>query len=133
STKVAVSATVEARGLIQHFQQWSALHQKQLQLWRAKQDAISSAINLAAKHESFEQQLGTQKEEPAGHVANGNATPSAASTNSEGLSREESMAALKTTKRSTADRKMLATLDKRIDNEKQLANVYAQWIDVVAA
>ena len=40
---------------------------------------------------------------------------------------------LETTKRRAADRKTLATLDKRIDNEKQLANVYGQWIGVVAA
>ena len=40
---------------------------------------------------------------------------------------------LKTTKRRAADQKTLATLDKRIDNEKQLANVYGQWIGVVAA
>ena len=39
ATKVTVSAPIEPHGLIQRFQQWSALHQKQLQLWRAKQDA----------------------------------------------------------------------------------------------
>ena len=47
--------------------------------------------------------------------------------------REESATILETTKRRAADRKTLATLAKRIDNEKQLANTYGQWIGVVAA
>ena len=42
-------------------------------------------------------------------------------------------AILKATKRRAADQKTLATLDKRIENEKQLANAYGQWIGVVAA
>jgi hypothetical protein len=37
----AAAATTEERGLIHRFQLWSALHQKQLQLWRAKQDSES--------------------------------------------------------------------------------------------
>ena len=63
ATKVAVSAPTEPHGLIQRFQQWSALHQKQLQLWRAKQDAISAATALAAEHNSLDGQIGAQSEQ----------------------------------------------------------------------
>src|ERR1700730_1315166 len=49
ATKVAVGVPIEPHGLIQRFQQWSALHQKQLQLWRAKQEALSAAAALALK------------------------------------------------------------------------------------
>src|SRR5437016_13002027 len=45
SLKVTVTALVEERGLIHRFQQWSVLHQKQLDLWRAKQDAESLAAS----------------------------------------------------------------------------------------
>ena len=78
--KVAVSVPIEPHGLIQCSQQWSALHQKQLQLWRAKQDAISAATALATKHDSLEQQIGAQNEKAAGPVVPGSAssTPIAA-------------------------------------------------------
>ena len=118
SMKVTVSKPVETGGLVQHIQEWSALHQKQLQLRRAKQDAFSSAAALAAKHDSLEKQLDAAKEKSVSQV---------------GLSREESITALKTTQHSANDRKASATLDKRIDAEKRLANLYGQWSDVVAA
>ena len=60
ATKVAVSVPIEPRGLIQRFQQWSVLHQKQLQLWRAKQEALSAAAALKGKDDSVERQLAAQ-------------------------------------------------------------------------
>jgi small-conductance mechanosensitive channel len=134
TTKVAASTPIEAHGLIQRFQQWSTLHQKQLQLWRAKQNAISAATALAAEHNSLDRQIGTQNEKSTAPVAPGTtaSTPVAAG-KSTNPNREESAAMVKTTKLRLADQKMLATLDKRIDKEKQLANVYGNWIGVVAA
>jgi small-conductance mechanosensitive channel len=134
TTKVAVSTPIEAQGLIQGFQQWSARHQKQLQLRRAKQDATSAATALSTKHNSLEQQIGAQKAKSPSPVV----PRSAASTpNTDGErtnpSREESAAMVKTTKGRAADQKTLVTLAKRIDDEKQLASVYGKWADVVAA
>src|SRR5262249_55754376 len=132
--KVAVSAPIEPHGLIQRFQQWSALHQKQLHLWSVKQDAISAARALATKHDSLEQQIDAQDEKPTGRVVQGSATSTPMpGGNPANPSREESMLMLERTKRRSADRKALADLAKRIDNEKELANVYGQWIGVVAS
>src|SRR3989440_12751829 len=61
SLKVTVAAPVEERGLIHRFQQWSVLHQKQLDLWRAKQDAESLAASFSAKHNAMEAQISTAK------------------------------------------------------------------------
>jgi small-conductance mechanosensitive channel len=134
TTKVTVSAPIEVHGLIQHFQRWLTLHQKQLQLWHAKQDATSAATALSMKHNSLQQQIGAQKEKSPGPVVPGSpaSTPIAGGKRTN-PSREESAAMVKTTKRRAADQKMLATLAKRIENEKQLANVYGKWVDVVAA
>jgi small-conductance mechanosensitive channel len=134
TTKVTVSAPIEVHGLIHHFQRWLTLHQKQLQLWHAKQDATSAATALSMKHNSLQQQIGAQKEKSPGPVVPGSAasTPIAGGKRTN-PSREESAAMVKTTKRRAADQKMLATLAKRMDNEKQLANVYGKWVDVVAA
>jgi small-conductance mechanosensitive channel len=134
STKVAVSAPIEPHGLIQRFEQWSALHQKQLQLWRAKQDAISTAVALAAAHNSLARQIAAQNEKSTALFEPRSAVPTpVAARKNNNPNREESAAILKTTKLRAADQKTLADLDKRIDNEKQLANVYGQWIGVVAS
>jgi small-conductance mechanosensitive channel len=131
STKINVSEPAEAHGLINRFEQWSALHGKQTQLWRAKQEATSSASTLAAKHDALQQKIGGQKENSPGSDAS--STAAIAAGQSASPTREQSAAMVKTTKRRAAEQKTVATLDKRIDNEKQLANVYGKWIDVVAA
>ena len=133
TTKIAVSVPIEPRGLIQHFQQWSTLHQKQLQLWSAKQDATSTATSLLMKHSALDQQIGAQSVKSTGPSVSGGAGLTVVqSGNGANTSREESAAILETTKHRAADRKTLATFDKRIDNERQLASLYGEWIGVVA-
>src|SRR5713226_4730193 len=134
SLHVAVSNAVEERGLIHRFQQWSALHQKQLLLWQAKREAESAAGSFSARHSALEAQLAAKKTSalPAEQQTNpGQASASGAP--HARLSREESTALVKSTKRRAADEKALASLDKRIDDQKQLAENYGQWIEVVAA
>jgi small-conductance mechanosensitive channel len=134
STKVAVSAAVEKGGLIYRAQQWWSLHQKQLQLWGAKQEAEAAVTSLALKHNSVEEQIKAQKEkapEPSVAAAGPAGTP-AAGGKSAGPSREQSAALVKKTKERSAKEKALATLDRRVDNEKQLAELYTKWIGAVA-
>ena len=75
ATKVAVSAPIEPHGLIQRFQQWSVLHQKQLQLWRAKQEALSAAAALAVKDDSLERQLSEQATGAQNDTSTGSGVP----------------------------------------------------------
>ncbi len=100
SLHIAVTSDSEQPGLIHRFQRWSGLHQKQLLLWKAKQEAESAAATFSA--------------EPK-------------------LSREESAALIKSTMQRAGESKALASLDKRIDDQKQLAENYGKWIDVLAA
>jgi hypothetical protein len=46
NTHVIVTAPNEGRGLIHHVQQWSALHWKQMQLWRAKRPRCSRSNTM---------------------------------------------------------------------------------------
>jgi len=132
TTKIVVSAPASASGLVNRLQQWSALHGKQSQLLQAQQDATATATALAMKHESLEQQIGAQKEKSPATVATGSTAPtSIPGEESASPTRAESAAMVNTAKLRAADQKMLANFDKRIDNEKQLANVYGKWIDVV--
>jgi small-conductance mechanosensitive channel len=134
ATKIVVSERAAAHGLINLFQQWSALHGKQMQLWQAKQLAASTATALAAKHDALEQQITVQKDKPSSPVSAGGSTPtSTISGQAAATIPEQSAAILTNTKRRAADRKSLSNLDKRVDDEKQLATVYGKWIDVVAA
>ena len=131
ATKINMSEPAVGRGLIHRFQQWSALHGKQMQLWRAKEDAAAMVRALTAKHDALDQRLAAQK--ASGTVAAGSVAPASVSGEQPtGPSREESAAMVTRTKHRAADSKELADLDKRIGNEKQLAVVYGKWIDVVA-
>jgi small-conductance mechanosensitive channel len=124
ATHVSVTTSDEPRGLIHLFQQWSALHQKQLQLWRAKHDAEENAAAFAARHAALETQVNAAAAQPASAAAYSKAA---------GATREESAAVVQSTKLRADDQKTLTNLDKRIDNEKQLADVYANWINVMSA
>jgi len=125
STHVTVGEPAEPRGLIHFLQQWSAWHQKQLQLWRAKHDAEYAANSLSSKHASLEKQVSEQTEQFS--------QSSFVSQEQAQRSRDESAAIVKSTKRRAGDQKALVTLNKQIGDEKQLADVYGKWISVVAA
>jgi small-conductance mechanosensitive channel len=134
STKVAVSTPVEARGLVNRFQQWWAFHQKQLRLWSAKQEAELAAAALTVKHSYLEEKIKTGKEKAAQPAAPaGSASAAVTEGMPAGRSRAESTTLVRATKARSAREKARATLDKRIDSEKQLAVLYSKWIGVVAA
>lgn len=134
SLKITVSTTVEERGLIHRFSQWSVLHQKQVLLWQAKQQAESAAASFSASHNALDVQLEAEKKSlpPSAETA------SAAKSSTGGgmpanLSRDDSAALVKAAKRRAASHKTLASLDKRIENQKQLAENYGKWAGVLAA
>lgn len=124
-------------GLLRLFQQWFALHQKQLQLWGAKHSAESAAALLTTQHNSLEAQLdeaksespelahrskhSKQSEPPSSGPASSNVTP------------EDTATLVVITKQIASEQRSLAGFDKRIETQKELADNYAKWIDVVAA
>src|SRR6266700_2128279 len=127
----------EERGLIHRFQRWSALHQKQLQLWRAKQDSEAAASALTAQHNALESRVDAAKQESPelAHRSKRAKPAESPSPQPVPLTRapEDSAALVLITKQIASDQKALATFDKRIDTHKQLADVYRKWIDVIAA
>jgi small-conductance mechanosensitive channel len=131
---VTVSATMEERGLIHLFGRWLALHQKQLLLWKAKQEAESAAAALSAKHNALDAQINARKKSSAPSDGPAGASQGAASGgNRAAPSHEESAALIKIAKQRSADQKALASFDKQIDDQKQLAENYGNWIQAVAA
>jgi small-conductance mechanosensitive channel len=131
---VTVTAAPDERGLIHRFGQWLALHQKQLLLWNAKQEAESAAAALSAKHDALEAQINARKKSSAPSGGPAGSSPQAASGgNHAALSHEESAALIKAAKDRGTDQKALASFDKQIDDQKQLAENYGNWIAAVAA
>ncbi len=131
--KVNVAATADQAGLIHRFQQWMTLHRKQLLLWQAKQAAESAAAALSARHNEIEAQINVRKSKSG--QANGLANPAQPApkvTAPSTPSPEESASLLKTTKSHAAQQKALTSFDKRIDDQKQLADNYGKWIQVIA-
>jgi small-conductance mechanosensitive channel len=131
--KVNLSSTVDQAGLIHRFQQWMTLHEKQLLLWQAKQEADAAAASLSARHNEIEAQINARKNKAV--QASGPASPSQQLPNGAApskLSSEDTAAQLKATKSHAAQQRAMASFDKRMDDEKQLADNYGKWIQVVA-
>ena len=133
AARVAAAATppVQGRGLIFLYQQWSELHQKELLLESAENAATSAAAALTAKHNALETKLDASSSaaQPAASAqAAAEAQPMAAAPDYSKLSAQDSSALLDQTKRRDSARKALGELDKRIDDEKQLAETYDNWL-----
>src|ERR1700686_2892361 len=132
--RVSVNNDVEAQGLIHRVQRWSALHQKQLLLWHAKQDAESMSRSLTAQHDALESQISAEKTRSTQTSKQATSSADAGGERKHSnLNREESTALVKATKLRASEQKTLAGFGKRIDDQKQLAEVYAKWVDVVVA
>ena len=129
SFHVAVTNTIEQHGLVHLFEEWSVLHKKQLTLWQAKQEAESAAAYFAERHKALETQIDAKKKSRSSAGAEQSATGGSPAT----LSGEQLAALVKSKKRSAADQKALSSFDQRIDDQKQLADNYGKWIEVVAA
>jgi small-conductance mechanosensitive channel len=132
-----VATPPEEFGLLRISQQWLGLHQKQLQLWRAKQDAESTAAVLTGQHNALETQVDAAKVESPelAHRSKRSkqAEPPSSPPASSNRAPEDTAALVVITKQIASHQKALAGFDKRIETEKELADVYAKWIDVVAA
>ncbi|GAC1641916.1 MAG: hypothetical protein NVS9B14_23560 [Candidatus Acidiferrum sp.] len=128
-------------GIIHHFQDWSALRQKVQLLQKAKSAADATAAAAAEQHNALAAQIEAEKynsPDLAAHSALGGETAagtaeSLAQNVRRSRSHAESKAAQAITKAIADDQHNLSSFDKRADNEKELADVYAQWMTLVSA
>jgi small-conductance mechanosensitive channel len=129
------TATVadESRGLVARLSEWVALYQKQQLLQQARQAAETNAAALTEKHDELEARISAElRNAPA--VAKRPAPPSSGQPEA-GLrrTREETAALISSTKSLAENRQALSEFGTRIDNEKELADVYSGWSGVVSA
>jgi small-conductance mechanosensitive channel len=128
------AAPTEERGLIHRGERWLALHKKQLQLWRAKHEAEAAAAALAERHNELDTKVEAAKSASPAlmHHSKKIKDPAAAAAPTSRTSDESAALVTKTIQIAT-DQKTLAAFDKRMDDEKELADIYGKWIDVAAA
>jgi len=131
TTTVNTATPPDLSGLVHHYQQWSELHDKKLQLWQAKQDSESAAITFSAKRNTLESNVESQRQEVPVTLGEGSTPP--ADTNSARSTGEASADVVNAAKRRSAAVKALTNADERIEDQKHLAETYRKWIDVVTA
>jgi len=139
------SAPDDQLGIIHRVQQWRVLNTKKTLLNKAKSDADELIATLEEQHNALAAQIDAEKfnsPDLAGHSKlseNSNSATQADSAVADitksvrrNRSGDEAKTALATTKAITADQLNLTSLDKRVDNEKELSETYAEWMDLVA-
>lgn len=122
----------KARTLLAAVRAWQALREKKAQLEEAIDETRTKQQRLSQRHEVLEAQVKKEEEDRA--AAKQQAKEFAKGGKS-AASREESQsaskAALDSLKQYTRDQKNLADLGRRVQDEQDLADVYANWIALV--
>lgn len=123
----------QANTLLSVFRAWRALREKKALLQLASEETTEKQASLAARHAQLEAQVEKDKQdrEAAKQQAKGFAKGSGAA------SRENSKAAAKAAldglKQYTLDQKNLADRGRRLQDEQDLGDIYASWINLVEA
>ena len=132
TTTVNTATPPDLSGLVHRYQQWAELHDKKLQLWQAKQDSESSAVAFTTKREALESNIKTKAQEDPGTL--GGRPALARGEDSTSPARGGASAELvNATKRRSAQVKALTNFEERIEDQKNLAETYRKWLEVVTA
>ncbi|HET9407156.1 MAG TPA: mechanosensitive ion channel domain-containing protein [Candidatus Sulfotelmatobacter sp.] len=118
--------------LLAVFRAWAALRATTAQIEQARQEALDKAQQLSAQHEAFENEIAHEKDDrentkqqAAGFAGGGKATASHEE------SKAAAQAALASLRHHSENQKQLADLDKRAQDEAQLAEIYGNWLGAV--
>jgi small-conductance mechanosensitive channel len=131
TTTVNPTTPPHRNGLVHLYQQWSELHDKKLQLWQARQDAESAAVEFTRRRDALQSNIKTHTQPDAGTSSGGLTQP--ASDDSTGSPHEASSDLVSATKRRSAEVKALTSFEERIEDQKKLAETYRKWLDVISA
>ena len=128
---VANPAVAEKHGSLSRLIDWLHSRKKLQELADAQSSAAQKAADLAARRSALAAGLENSKSgisELAQHAKNPQ-TPGSAPAAAPRVQRshEDAAALLNQTKVIAADQKVLTLLDRRISDQKQLADIYAQW------
>jgi small-conductance mechanosensitive channel len=109
---------------------WQSLRGEQQQLVNARNDALLNIQILTRKHDALAKQIAAQsdKKQDVKQKAVGlTSTPSTADASAKQAAKE----AISSLHKFSNDQKVLADLDKRVQNQQELADVYLSWGNLV--
>ena len=117
--------------LLTVFRAWKALREKKAKLEEAREETAAKAQRLSQRHDALAAQVEQEKEnrEAAKQHARSFAQASKAASREE--SKSGAQAALASLKQYTRDQKNLADLGRRIQDEKELNDIYISWMGLV--
>jgi len=132
----ATDPLANLHGMVEQFREWQTLRKKERFLKYAATQATNSAAALRDERQKLAAQLEESKKSaparaaPVAAPAAGVPAEVAAPTNA---AAEAAPSLLASTRQLAADQKLLTSLDQRISDRRQLADVYGKWQEVVAA
>ncbi|PYX53792.1 MAG: hypothetical protein DMG73_20125 [Acidobacteria bacterium] len=110
---------------------WNALREKAKQLREARQEALEAATSLSRRHDALEKQVEAeqpQKQDVTNQARTGlksNDNPTTP------VSKTSTAATLASLHHFSDDQKNLSDLDKRVQDQQELGETYASWINLV--
>jgi small-conductance mechanosensitive channel len=121
----------QARTFLAVFRAWRALREKTAKLEEARQETLAKQQRLHQRHQELTAKVEQEKEnrEAAKQQAKGFSKGSKAASREE--SKASATAALDSLKQYTRDQKNLADLGRRVQDEQELSDIYANWIGFV--
>jgi small-conductance mechanosensitive channel len=131
TTTVNTTTPPDRSGLVHDYQEWSELHDKKLQLWQARQRAESAAVEFTKRRDALQSNIKTNTQLDSGTPGGGRTQP--ASEDFTGSPNQASSNLVSATKRRSAEMKALTSFEERIEDQKNLAETYRKWLDVVSA
>ncbi len=110
---------------------WNALREKAKQLREARQEALEAATSLGRRHDALEKQVEAEQPQKqdvsnqarTGLKSNDNATSP--------VSKTSAASALASLRHFSDDQKNLSDLDKRVQDQQELGETYANWTNLV--
>jgi small-conductance mechanosensitive channel len=112
------------------FSAWTSLGSKSRQLQQAMEEAKQTSIKLKQSHDAQQAQVAMEMSNKDA-IAQQAKSGIEASSGSDGSSTISTAKAITSLHQISVDQKDLSDLDKRIQDEDDLASAYANWIDVV--
>ncbi len=127
----APAVDLNASNLVGQVRAWMWLRDKRAQIESARSQAEEIGNGLAEQHQGLQSRVHEQKpqrEETKQRAANLRKGAAAGAT-----SKEDTATAVNSLKHFSSDQKLLSDFDKRIRDQKELQQIYGNWLEVTAS
>jgi small-conductance mechanosensitive channel len=126
-------ADYQAHNLFPQVRAWLALREKRKLLSQARQDALDDVPVLSRAHDTFDQRVKEQEEQKQAVKQKATGISKGEAPADGGSKKQAAKDALDALKHLAQDQKAVSDLDKRIQDQTELAEIYANWGTLVAS